>query len=250
MNLAVITACLFATEDPIHYLKASCNKFGISLHAYGLGSTYTDWPDIKINKMLTHFKRLKAEGFSHALYTDGRDSFFVAPVEEAQDKYTHIYGQPDCLMAAETTCYPRMELADQFPDPGHHYRWLGSGQFMGQLDYLIDAWQMLKELGTTEADQNEQGWMLKAFVEGRFGAGFVLDTACHIFQSAGNSDVQFGPEGELTVQEGRVYNKVTQTYPVAVHFNGGYSCPVNGKYDTIEPVWRSLGNEPTERKTA
>lgn len=249
MNVAVITACLFLSESPIHYLKTSCERFGVPLRPYGLGESYTGWPDIKINRMLTEFKVLRSE-FTHVLYTDGRDSFFLGPLSEAIEKYEHVYGAPDCVMATEPACYPHTELADRFPDPGHRYRWPGSGQFMGRLDYLIDAWTMLRRFGDSEDDQNEQGWMLKAFLDGRFGEGFKLDTQCAIFQSAGNgsSSVGIGIGRELQMRAGRITNTVTGSEPVIIHMNGGYTCPINGKWDAIEPVWRALGYPPTERK--
>ena len=247
MNLAVITACVFPTEAPIWRLRKSCERFGIDLKPYGIGLTYTDWPDIKITKMLEHFRSLQAYGFTHVLYTDGRDSFFVAGLTEVESKYEAV-GSPGCFMAAEATCYPRIELAELFPPTGHTYRWIGSGQFMGRLDYLIYAWQMLTDayMNKPGEDQNEQGWMLDAFVRGTFGPEFVLDTNCQIFQSAGNGHITggIGTDKDLRLEGPRVYNTVTKSYPCAVHFNGGYSDPVTGKDAVLKPVWDAIGGWP------
>lgn len=238
MKLVAITACVFLTDAPIWRLKKSCERFGIDLRPYGLGKTYTNWPIIKIVQMLEHFHLLKSEGYTHVLYTDGRDSFFLTDLNEARMKYVN-YGAPGCLMATETGCYPRVWLADRFPDPGHHYRWLGSGQFIGSLDYLISIWQMLKDdyLDKPGEDQNEQGWMVQCFVDGKFGPEFMLDTYCQVFQSAGNGDIA----DELRVENGRIYNAITDSYPCAIHFNGGYSDPITGKDTTMKPIWDAIG---------
>jgi hypothetical protein len=241
VTLAAITACVFETAWPIWRLQKSCDRFAIPLHPYGLGQTYTDWPRIKITQMLEHFQQMKRTGATHILYTDGRDSFFLSGLMEIKLKYFYV-GAPGCLMATETECYPRCWLADRFPDPGHHYRWLGSGQFMGELDYLIPMWQMLRDdyMDKVGEDQNEQGWMVQAFVDGKFGPQFVLDTECQVFQSAGNGDLA----DELQVMDGRIYNALTQTFPCAIHFNGGYSDPVTGKDRVMKPVWDAIGGWP------
>ncbi len=242
MNLSVITACMFSTPKPIKTLQESCDKFGINLKPYGLGTTYTDWPDIKISKMLEAMSREKEEGATHVLYTDGRDSFFLTGLQEIESKYKRM-GSPPVLMAAETQCYPRNWLSEFFYNPGHHYRWPGSGQFMGHVDALINDWQWLKKkfMSDPGEDQNEQGWMVQALADGDLT--WTLDTDCEIFQSAGNGDVSLN--GELEIREAdmgrrRVYNTVTGSWPCALHLNGGYSNPETGKDEFLLPAWRQV----------
>ncbi len=256
MKLHVITACMFATEKPIWRLRKSCEKFGIDLHPYGVGLTYTDWPHIKITKMLEAFHVEKANGATHVLYTDGRDSFFLTGLAEILSKYEAL-GSPDILMAAETACYPRDWLFDKFPDPGHHFRWPGSGQFMGEVSTLIRDWNWLTDvfMGNPYQDQNEQGWMVQALADGDLS--WPLDTGCEIFQSAGNADCNWGkelfpllhretlayPDGMEDRETWRIRNEVTRSWPCAVHFNGGYSSPETGKDAVMAPVWDALRME-------
>lgn len=239
MKLSVITACLFLDRQPIHWLDDSCKRFGIDLRPYGIGESWTSWPNVKVTRMLECFKREKADGYTHTLYTDGRDSFFVRPLKVAIDAYEGM-GKPSCLMATEPANYPRPELTDLFPDPGHKFRYLGAGQFIGELDYLIWAWEMLQRDypdGGTEPN-NESGWMCHAFVTGKFGEGFKLDTDCQIFQSAGNEDCLVGKD--VFVSSDGLFNRITDSYPCIVHFNGGYSHPETGKEPAIRPVWEAL----------
>jgi len=240
VKLHVITACMFATEAPIWRLKKSCERFGIDLHPYGMGQTYTDWPDIKITKLLAAMKAERDLGATHILYTDGRDSFFLAGLEEIESKYVAL-GSPGMLMAAETGCYPREWLAEKFPDPGHHFRWPGSGQFMGQVDKLIADWEWLWEkfANPSREDQNEQGWMVQMMADGN-ELGWVLDTGCEVFQSAGNGDCSMDTD-LFVLGSGRIANAVTESLPCAIHFNGGYSDPVTGKDAVMAPVWDALG---------
>ncbi len=239
MKLHVITACMFETEKPIWRLRKSCEKFGIDLHPYGVGLTYTDWPHIKITKMLEAFHVEKANGATHVLYTDGRDSFFLTGLAEILSKYEAL-GSPDILMAAETGCYPRDWLFDKFPDPGHHFRWPGSGQFMGEVTTLIRDWNWLTDvfMGNPYQDQNEQGWMVQALADGDLK--WQLDTGCKIFQSAGNADCNVGHELTYDLRGDRLFNQVTDSFPCAIHFNGGYSSPETGKDAVMAPVWDAL----------
>ncbi len=239
MKLHVITACMFETEKPIWRLRKSCEKFGIDLHPYGVGLTYTDWPHIKITKMLEAFHVEKANGATHVLYTDGRDSFFLTGLAEILSKYEAL-GSPDILMAAETACYPRDSLWDKFPDPGHHFRWPGSGQFMGEVSTLIRDWNWLTDvfMGNPYQDQNEQGWMVQALADGDLK--WQLDTGCEIFQSVGNADCNIGDDKEVRVQGPRLYNMTTKSQPCASHWNGGYSSIETGKDAVMAPVWDAL----------
>jgi hypothetical protein len=241
MNLSVITACMFSSPRPIRTLQASCDKWGINLKPYGLGTTYTDWPDIKINRLLLKMLEERGNGATHILYTDGRDSFFLTGQDEIESKYRRM-GSPPMLMAAETQCYPREWLADRFPDPGHHYRWPGSGQFMGEVDKLVRDWEWLRSTyAIASEDQNEQGWMVQAMADKKLD--WELDHGCEIFQSAGNGDVSLN--GELEIREvgigrRRLYNVLTGSWPCAVHFNGGFSDPLEGKDVVILPAWEQL----------
>jgi hypothetical protein len=62
----------------------------------------------------------------------------------------------------------------------------------------------------------------------------TIDHHCLVFQAT----CRGAALDDLEVREGSLYNLVTDTYPCIFHYNGGYSDPVTGKEDRIEP-WRT-----------
>jgi hypothetical protein len=45
----------------------------------------------------------------------------------------------------------------------------------------------------------------------------------------------------LEIKEGRVFNKLTGEWPAIIHFNGGSSDAVKGKWDNLEQYWTAFG---------
>lgn len=228
MDLAIITACVFPNRKPIWRLEHTCKKFGLTLFPYGEDDpTYRGWVDIKIYRLLAALKQRKAEGFSHVLYTDGRDSFFLASHQRIIAAYRNLR-LPRCLFAVEPKAYPRPDLPP-----------LGSGQFIGEIDYLIELWEFLiGRYAGKDTDQNEQGWMQECLVSEPLWEDVRLDYNSRIFYSCGNPPIQ---ADLLSCVHERMLLLDNYSFPCAIHFNSGYTDPVNGKDAVMQPLWDALG---------
>lgn len=247
MKLIYTTACVAPDNRMIRYLQQSADRFNIPLKPYGISptATFNGWLDIKVDKMRDAAQGWLADGYTHVFYTDGRDSFFLTGCDEIESKYKS-YGSPPYLIATEDRCYPFPEHGEKFHDPGHPWRWLGAGQYMGEIRWMLDMWERLrKSYSGLERENHDQGWLEMGYVNGDLDLNeFVLDRNCHIFQT-------FSPDGPLwamgpgplsTWTGRRIYNSITQSWPCALHCPGGYSDPVDGKYERfIKPVWSRLG---------
>jgi hypothetical protein len=184
------------------------------------GVVYSDFADAKVNRLLPVLERLRSEGYTHVLYTDSTDAFFVGTKEKILRSYQKMEFPP-VLFSRERGCYPHHHLGDKIPE---HLRFPNTGQYMGQIDALITMWTAVRERYGKEPD-NEQGWLQKACAD---GVNIVLDTKSQIFR-ADASD--YNPKHWSTC---------------LVHQQGGYSSPERGKYDDMLPLFlRVFEKEPT-----
>lgn len=236
----------------IHWLSRSCEKFNVPLRAYGQGHNYAGWKFIKIDLWKPYLRYLRDQGFTHVFYTDGRDSFMLTGAAEIEKKYQD-YGSPPYLISCEDQCYPFPQMSDLVlaksapKDPENPWKYLGAGQMMGEINYMIDMWDMLtRHYENIPNENHDQGWLELGLAEGYLNPKeFILDHDCKIFQTAslhrlGGDIPNYIELGRLQIRSGRVFNPITGTEPCAIHFPGGYSSPTSGKDHSLGPVWNAL----------
>lgn len=245
-KIVFTTACLFPSTNNIHLLRDSCIRLGVPLEPYGLGVPFIDWTQAKVTEFVKAAKGWLVEGKTHVFYTDGRDSFMLSGVEEILAKYAKM-GEPPYLISAEDNPFPNPAFGPSFPDPGHPWRYLGAGQYMGELGYMVDLWDKLTRLYTSILeDSHDQGWLQRAWAWGDLDQStFILDTGCAIFQTAavsraGGEVPNYVELGRLHLKPPRIYNPITDSWPCALHLPGGYSDPVTGKDSTLTPIVEAL----------
>lgn len=218
MKIFVFTAGFYDRDydEKLRRLKASCEKFEIPLSVYGRGEFFSFF-DSKIRKMGIFLNRFK-EDYTHALFTDAADTFFLSSLEEVTKKYASL-GQPKLLLSGEKSCYPYPDFISRFPDSVGPYRFFNAGGFIGEIQYLLDTISRLKSYYYVNDNDNAH-WML-GFNERKIDLS--IDHHCEIFQTM--SDVDFGRDVVIDQSKHlrktvRVYNKETQSYPCIIHFNG------------------------------
>lgn len=220
MKLFVFTAAFYDRDydDKIKRLKATCGKFEIMLNVYGRGEFFSFF-DSKIRQMGVFLDRIK-EDYTHVLYTDAADSFFLSGLEEVLQKYEKM-GKPKLLLSAEKSCYPFADLISRFPADVGPYRFFNAGGFIGEVKPLLDTLSRLKSYYYINNNDNAH-WM-RAYDERKID--LTIDHKCEIFQTM--SDVDYGievvlesPMSDYVFDKQRVYNKETGTYPCLIHFNG------------------------------
>ena len=209
MKLAYLASCFFDSTDKIWMLRDSAKRFGIDLNLYGLGEPHRGFIDCKVTRLLPELGKLAECGYTHVLYTDGPDTFFVAGPEEIWDEYASL-GYPAWLVSAESNCYPHTDLALKIPES---QRYPCTGQYMGEIEAILSGWRAMRAFYGPE--DNEQGWMLHAIED---GAGIRIDQGRKIFRAEADN---WNPGDPGCV----------------LHFNGGYHDPVTGREARMRPVW-------------
>lgn len=237
----VLTSCFFPNRRPIRFLEVSAALCHASpLRTYGDGEQYANWTQMKVNRMIPELEKLKAEGFSHYLYTDGRDAFLTRPLSYIKDAYNFL-DRPDGLVSGHDQPFTIKELAhhNDFLKPAK-YRFHCCGGYLGRIDYWLEAHRRFVrdnyEVRPTGGD--EAGVWQWAWADGWFRP--QVDTQCAVWQNLGGceEDVRIG--GDVSTGSGFLYNRVTKSYPAILHFTGYCKDPVYGVYDAMLPWWNAL----------
>lgn len=141
----------------------------------------------------------------------------------------------DVLFSAETSCYPWSHVQQLYPSTGSIYRYLNSGGYMG---YVAALQKVLScDMSASPCDQGYMTYYYLNHVHDK-NATFKmeLDRECVIFQSA-----YAIPWSHFLMKEGRLYNKVTRTYPCFFHYNGQQHLMKGG--ESIMPIVYALAQE-------
>lgn len=204
MKLLFLTACF--TDDETYqrsfqYMIRSVEKHGIDLKRYG-NNEYLGWIDIKVAKQLEYLESVS--GYTHVLYTDGRDAFFTEGEKNIVKKYKSL-GSPELLMSRSNSPQWEYEVdASLYPDGFVH-----SGGYIGEIDFVTKT---LKEmLKYEDFGDDSHTWNC------RWKEGFrpKLDKDSIIFQN---------------IQNEEPWNGVSSI----IHIAGGYSDPKNGKLEILK----------------
>ncbi len=230
IKLAVLTTAFFPNLKPLRMFTLSATKYNWHpIHFMGLHEPYRPWAEMKIRDKIPEFKGLIREGYSHVLYSDGRDAFFTGSATEVLEKY-HSLGSPECLVSTEPNCNPNPAMDSNYPDIGK-YRYHCVGGYLAELPWMLDQFERMLPYMAKSGDDAEiwqWGWQ-----EGWFRP--ELDHRCEIFQTLDHA------EDDLIVTiDRRLGNARTGTQPCIFHLNGGYSDPIYGKYDQMIGWWNGL----------
>lgn len=269
-KIMVLTPALFDNLDPIWMLVHTAQVHNVPLRPYGCepGVVYRGWIDVKVHRLLAELDKLEQEGFTHMLYMDGRDTMWVGPFDEVLEKYER-YGNPKLLMSCQPTVfesyreyynldlYPTKEQVGEFNLPA-------SPLFMGEVQYIAACLQyMLRWPDVATMPDDDPAWWRRFDNEQHEelkNGHIVYDHKCMIFQNAGEL-VQGKSQWEHVLKfetpsngklQRRLYNTLTYKHPCVLHFDGGYSHALYGKWDRLERFWKIFGYQevrpPWEKK--
>jgi len=244
-DITVVVPAVFENLDPIWMMTASAAQFGIPLSPYGMGGVYNGWTDIKIYKL----RDLAANcPTSHIMYTDARDAWFLAGLEEVADKYNAM-GCPPILLSAQCDIFGTyIDWYQGLPwDMSKVFRYVGTPGQLCEAKALADALTWLQnryhlghDYGSGGLPDDDPPWWCE-FMRGNPGA-VTFDTECAIFMNAGSRPAEGEMFGDvLEIRPPRLYNKITGQWPCLFHFNGGYSHAMYGKWEQLEPFWKAFG---------
>lgn len=234
----------------VNALKASCKYYGLDLVTLII-EDYVSHRQ-KTQRLYEHLQT--AEPDELIFFTDGYDVIFTAGEEEIIRKYNKLSPAGKILMSADMFCVPDKSRAKHFRKTKYGYNYICSGGFIGMvneikstidvINELIEAYNSEKNIEYEWCDQYE--WT-QAIVNRKID--IVLDRNCEIFQtltspksvqnlydflnieepliddedlysrkSIVNTIKDVLDDVEIT-ENSRVFNKITKTYPIQIHFN-------------------------------
>jgi len=210
-------------HDGLDRLIESAEHYGIYLNVLGLDSGWTDG-DVarlenpgggqKINILKKELEKLNDDDV--IFFVDGYDVIFMTGTEEIEKKWKDA--ECKVLFGAEKVLWPDRSIEDRFPEKNESYRFLNSGNFMGEVGELKKI--TAEDLADSADDQLY--YQLK-FLSGDFD--FKLDYKANIFQCiafcADSEDgLNISIQRELQIENDRIKNIEHNSYPCSFHGNG------------------------------
>ncbi len=242
-DITVTTPCIYENDKPLWMFLITCQRFGVRPTYYGVGKTYSGWKDIMLDQLMEAARNCPT---SHILYTDSRDAFFLSGMDEITEKYNAM-SCPKLMLSSDCVGFGSYQAYyDKVPwDASKHFPFFQVGGKLAEARVLCEAigWMLEKSKGGEWRDMpgdNPPWWC--NFMAERPGE-LTIDHNCEIFQTCTTE--------ALVVEGGRIRNTLTNSLPCILHFNGGFTDQVKGKWYRMEKTWRELGyteNPPWEAK--
>lgn len=201
MNPKVIVSL----DNPQHEgwlkLEASLKKHGWDYHAI-----VKPWQGFG-TKIIGLYEYLKQSDVSEFIYLDAYDNICLAAPDELpyKSKFT-----AELILSTEKGCYPDTHNIGKFPTVLHDWKYVNSGQMYGKKEGFLKIY----EANPPKYEDDDQRWYSDMYLKKRYTLGIALDY-CNIFQS-----IAFEVEGDFELRYGRLYNKITHTFPMFIHGNG------------------------------
>lgn len=153
--------------------------------------------------------------YSHLMFLDASDIVVLGSPDEVMERYFKL-GHPWVYGAEENIWSPDSFQPGDYPTPNVKYRYLNAGACLGEIGFM-DRW-LTKWGRPGYIPGGDQDWLAARFIES-YPEAMMLDTNCELFQSMCGSQVE--PNPHVILSPGKAYNRVTDTHPLIIHFNGG-----------------------------
>jgi len=200
----------------------SIQKYGHEVTVLGNRDTYKSL--ISKPKLLRQHILSGGVKSDTVLFADSWDILFMRDPAEA----VALAPKDSVIFNAEKNLFPHLD--GEFPDHGTPYRYLNSGFFIGHKDMILALLESMN-LDDIRDDyqkpdgswhhENDQKNYLEAFI--RQPVPMTLDYEVKLCQTMhGITD-----EEALIAENGHLYNRLTNSFPVALHGNG------NGKQEPL-----------------
>lgn len=216
MKLVVLSSC-YQRPDLLATLAESCQLFRHDLILVEKpGAAWTNCREGKLIAARDKLKELATAGvYTHALWTDGFDSFMCQPLHAIAREHAAM-GSPEIILSAEKNCFPDATLAKLYPLQDSPWEFVCAGGWLVEISARVCG--VFDQLCAEESPEDQLTWA-RAYVNGFVGGMATLDVGCRIFQTMwGTSEFD-----EVTVTpkiNGDVVNHVTGSHPCVIHFNG------------------------------
>ena len=211
MRLCILSAH-YSRPIQASVLIESCTLFWLPL-VFCQHGTWTG--DFRVCKTLAAREALEelSKNYTHVLWTDGFDTLVCGTRQDFDSRYESL-GEPPLILSAEKNCFPRAELAQQYPVPenGSPWRYICAGGWMANIEYIIPKLDLM----LNDPCIDDQEVWTRTFLAGSL-PGAVIDSGCRIFQSFwGTGDDEVSVDGHRGL-----INSTMLSAPLVLHWNGG-----------------------------
>ena len=226
-----------ATENnqELDRFRESCHHHNIPYKILGLGQEWTGGEakngvllkpggSQKINLLKEELKDYPDLGNHIILFTDSYDVLFNGTSEEIVDRFRKM--ESPIVFSAEKTCWPDVELKEQYPKSPTDYRYLNSGGFIGYGDHIS---KLINKVSVNNEYDDQLYYTERFFEDLKGDKGIILDYNQFLFQTMNESLEDIIVEGD------NVKNTITKETPIIIHANGGSDVKnaLNGFYEKI-----------------
>lgn len=203
MRLGAFTFADNPNSEKWLLVKKIADKKGLPIHLYtgpwrGFGE-----------KLVTGQRAVRElTQYTHLMLLDAYDVIVMASAEEMLSRFME-FGHP-FVCQAELNCWPDREKTDRYPPCETTWRFLNSGLYIAEREYLGALWA---KHGPIDPAVYDQRWVTDVFLNDP--GSILLDTKCSLFQSL------LGVQHLLEMVDGKLRNKETGTFPMVAHHHGG-----------------------------
>ena len=159
-------------------------------------------------------------------FVDSYDVLINSNTKEILKKFNEY--NCDLLIGAELNCFPdrlcrNYEL--KFLDTNSKYNYPNGGTYIGYAHAIMKMlnWKPKSEQKIMCKKHGDQAYLSEYYLANASDK-ILLDKHCRVFQN-----MHMVPLQDFEIKDGQVYNKVLQTFPCFVHFNGGVTVTNDGK---------------------
>jgi hypothetical protein len=197
---------IVSLDNPQHpgwlKLEESLKRHGWDYHAI-----VTEWKGFG-TKIIGLYEYLINSTIYQFIYLDAYDNYCVAGPDELKHKPKKNH---KIILSTEKGCYPDTHNIGKFPTVSHDWKYINSGQIWGNSVDFCKIYQM----NPPRFEDDDQRWYTDTYLNLVNQCDWVGLDYCNMFQS-----IAFESEGDFEIRYGRLYNKITHTFPMFIHGNG------------------------------
>jgi len=191
-------------NERFRFVEAKLKAQGIPYKPYG----DRQWRGFG-QKLQTAAQAASQRTEDHILFMDSRDVIPLAGPDTILKRFKAM-GHP-WVCAAEPNIWPPNSIKPgAYPTCTSPWRYLNSGLYMAERKYLKECFE---RWGIPAVGDDDQLWLARRYVQ---EPGCIqLDVGCELFQCL------IGSWWAFRLSKGKLYNKMTDTFPLMLHHNGG-----------------------------
>ncbi len=228
MKLDITVCTTFYDDGTVPSLVTSCRKWVIPLTTFGTERKFEGFLKTKMIPLRDFLRTVKTK---YVMFLDGNDTFFVVSLDAVMRTYFDMVGSKHkYVIGSEHTCWPYRTLASEMltdraraTGTSSPFCFLDLGLVIGETEALVDAFnrvvasaepyaKLMPEVPRYILEDDVGLWMLN-ILEKKVDP--LIDYDCRIMIALRKMDW-----GDFSFRDGRLYSKLTDSWPHIIHCNG------------------------------